>query len=123
MTVRAVHSGGEDPELSAAFMKTSMAACLLLRSKSLSPRLPLLLSAVLLMAGCGGGGGTSAPPGGSSGGPQIKAKAVSGAFGNVNVGSNGSQTTVINKTDSRSPTTSPAHPSARPCSHDKGLAL
>src|SRR2546425_7979604 len=66
MTVRAVHSGGEDPELSAAFMKTSMAACLLLRSKSFSPRLPLLLSAVLLMAGCGGGGGTSAPPGGRS---------------------------------------------------------
>src|SRR5207302_1581057 len=90
MTVRAVHSGGEDPELSAAFMKTSMAACLLLRSKGFSPRLPLLLSAALLMAGCGGG--TSAPQGGSSGVPQINVNAVSVAFGNVSVGSSGSQT-------------------------------
>src|SRR2546425_9641832 len=98
MTVRAVHSGGEDPELSAAFMKTSMAACLLLRSKSLSPRLPLLLSAVLLMAGCGGGGGTSAPPGGFSGVPQINANAVIVAFGNLSVGSTGSQTNVYTNT-------------------------
>ena len=100
MTVRAVHSGGEDPELSAAFMKTSMAACLLLRSKGFSPRLPLLLSAALLMAGCGGG--ISAPQGGSSGVPQINVNAVSVAFGNVSVGSSGSQTIVITNTGSRS---------------------
>lgn len=96
LTLRAVHAGGEDPELSAAFMKTSMAACLLLRSTAFSPRLPLLLSAALLMAGCGGG--TSAPQGGPSGVPQISVNPASVSFGNVSVGSSGSQTIVITNT-------------------------
>src|SRR5256712_9252056 len=123
MTVRAVHSGGEDPELSAAFMKTSMAACLLLRSKGFSPRLPLLLSAALLMAGCGGGGGTSAPQGGSSGVPQINANPVSVAFGNVSVGSSGSQTIIITNTGSRSLTLSQADVSGGLCVNPRGLTL
>src|SRR3989475_8045874 len=122
MTVRAVHSG-EDPELSAAFMKTSMAACLLLRSKGFSARLPLLLSAVLLMAGCGGGGGTSAPPGGSSAVPQINANPVSVAFGNVSVGSSGSQTIIITNTGSRSLTLSQADVSGGFCFSTRGLTL
>lgn len=67
-----------------------------LRSTGFSPRLPLLLSVALLMAGCGGG--TSASQGGSSAVPQIRANAVSVAFGNVSVGSSGSQTIGITNT-------------------------
>src|SRR5207245_2330329 len=93
----------------------------LLRSKSFSPRLPLLLSAALLMAGRGGG--ISAPQGGSSGVPQINVNAVSVAFGNVSVGSSGSQTIVITNTGSRSLTLSQADVSGGFGFSTRGLTL